>query len=142
MPLAQHLLNCLKDADIVCSRAKNHYDPQGTLNFSETGTETTTAAATALEGFKRAYKDLHPNQARLMYFSVSYSNRSSILGPNMPYSKFLEHSCPIFRSEDTVSFNTRSLCTHCRIVSLYPRFNTLESLLPPSTMADLIGFLH
>ncbi|KAF9460917.1 argonaute-like protein [Collybia nuda] len=56
-------------ADIVCSRAKNHYDPQGTVNFSDTQTESSSAAAVALEGFRRAYKALHPTQAKLMYFS-------------------------------------------------------------------------
>src|SRR4051812_15151848 len=57
------------DADIVCSRAKNHYDPDGSLNLSETGTQVS-AGTTALEAYRREYKPLHANQAKLMYFSV------------------------------------------------------------------------
>lgn len=57
-------------ADIVCSRAKNHYDPRGGLALSETATQDTSqAASTTLENFRRAYKPLHQNQTRLMYFS-------------------------------------------------------------------------
>jgi eukaryotic translation initiation factor 2C len=59
------------DADIVCSRAKNHYDPQGGLALSESATRDTAEAASDLENFKRAYKPLHKNQTTLMYFSVS-----------------------------------------------------------------------
>ncbi|KAG6333722.1 hypothetical protein ID866_5365 [Astraeus odoratus] len=57
-------------ADIVCSRAKNHYDPQGSVNFSDTATHTdTTGADSALEMYKRNFKPLHANMASLMYFS-------------------------------------------------------------------------
>jgi len=56
-------------ADIVCARAKNHYDPQGSLALSESATHDTAQAATDLENFKRAYKPLHQNQTTLMYFS-------------------------------------------------------------------------
>jgi eukaryotic translation initiation factor 2C len=59
------------DADIVCSRAKNHYDPQGNLALSESATHDTAQAASDLELFKKAYKPLHKNQSTLMYFSVS-----------------------------------------------------------------------
>jgi len=54
-------------ADIVCSRAKIHYDPEGNLNLSETGSQVTAASGT-LEAFKREYKKLHTHQSRLMYF--------------------------------------------------------------------------
>jgi len=56
-------------ADIVCSRAKNHFDPQGGFALSESATQDTAQAADSLENFKRAYKPLHPNQSILMYFS-------------------------------------------------------------------------
>lgn len=57
-------------ADIVCSRAKNHYDPQGGLNLSDTATHTdTTGADSALEAYKRNFKPLHSNMSTLMYFS-------------------------------------------------------------------------
>ena len=54
-------------ADIVCSRAKNHYDPEGNLNLSETGTQVSAGTA-QLEAYKREYKKLHDKQSRLMYF--------------------------------------------------------------------------
>ncbi|KAI6105779.1 argonaute-like protein [Pisolithus sp. B1] len=57
-------------ADIVCSRAKNHYDPQGSVNLSDTATHTdTTGAESALEAYKRNFKPLHSNMTTLMYFS-------------------------------------------------------------------------
>lgn len=59
------------DADIVCSRAKDHYDPDGSLNLPETATQTTGTTST-LEAFTRECKELHPNQLKLMYFSVSF----------------------------------------------------------------------
>ncbi|KAG5651697.1 hypothetical protein H0H81_007756 [Sphagnurus paluster] len=58
-------------ADIVCSRAKNHYDPAGNLDLSETGTHTGSEANVILEAFKTAYKPLHENTSRVMYFSAS-----------------------------------------------------------------------
>lgn len=58
------------DADIVCSRAKNHYDPQGTVDFSDSATQADTSQAEgALEAFRRGFKPLHANMAPLMYFS-------------------------------------------------------------------------
>lgn len=60
------------DADIVCSRAKNHYNPQGNLHLSETGTD----ASETLEVFKAGFLPLHTNQSRRMYFSVSLSGLS------------------------------------------------------------------
>jgi len=56
-------------ADIVCSRAKNHYDPQGKLALSDSATHDTSQAATTLEVYKNAYRPLHKNQSTLMYFS-------------------------------------------------------------------------
>lgn len=58
------------DADIVCSRAKNHYDPQGTVDFSDSATQVDDAQATSsLEAFRRGFKPLHQSQSTLMYFS-------------------------------------------------------------------------
>jgi len=51
-------------ADIVCARAKNHYDPQGRLKLSDTATN----AESELEAFKNAYQPLHASQATKMYF--------------------------------------------------------------------------
>ncbi|KAF9247291.1 argonaute-like protein [Melanogaster broomeanus] len=57
-------------ADIVCSRAKNHYDPQGTVDFSDSATQADTAQAEgAIEAYRRGFKPLHANMASLMYFS-------------------------------------------------------------------------
>ncbi|KAJ7180150.1 argonaute-like protein [Mycena crocata] len=58
-------------ADIVCSRAKNHYDPQGTVDFSDSVTQVDDGqAASTLEAFRRGFKPLHQSQSTLMYFSV------------------------------------------------------------------------
>ncbi|KAF7292384.1 Argonaute-like protein [Mycena chlorophos] len=57
-------------ADIVCSRAKNHYDPQGTVDFSDSLTQVDDQqVANSLEAFKRNFKPLHQSQSTLMYFS-------------------------------------------------------------------------
>ncbi|KAJ7879560.1 argonaute-like protein [Mycena olivaceomarginata] len=57
-------------ADIVCSRAKNHYDPQGTLDFSDSATQVDTEqAAKSLEDYKNGFLPLNAAQADLMYFS-------------------------------------------------------------------------
>jgi eukaryotic translation initiation factor 2C len=57
-------------ADIVCSRAKNHYDPQGTVDFSDSATQADTAQAEGtMEAYRRGFKPLHANMAPLMYFS-------------------------------------------------------------------------
>ncbi|KAF9055354.1 argonaute-like protein [Hymenopellis radicata] len=57
-------------ADIVCSRAKNHYDPSGSLHFSESASQADTAQANdSIDAFRRGFRPLHSNQSRLMYFS-------------------------------------------------------------------------
>ncbi|KAF7365497.1 Argonaute-like protein [Mycena venus] len=58
-------------ADIVCSRAKNHYDPEGTLNFSDSATPVDEGQAdiSSLEAFRRGFMPLHKSQSSLMYFS-------------------------------------------------------------------------
>ncbi|KAG6866468.1 hypothetical protein C0991_003986 [Blastosporella zonata] len=59
-------------ADIVCSRAKNHYDPQGTLDFSDSVSQLEgNQAENSLEAFRRGFKPLNAKQQNLMYFSVS-----------------------------------------------------------------------
>ncbi|KAF9559498.1 argonaute-like protein [Agrocybe pediades] len=58
-------------ADIVCSRARNHFDPKGSIGLgSDVGTHTHTSGAdgAVLEAFKAAYKPLHPTQEKRMYF--------------------------------------------------------------------------
>ncbi|TFY78817.1 hypothetical protein EWM64_g5198 [Hericium alpestre] len=56
-------------ADIVCSRAKHHYDPsQGLdLSMSESATNTTEAAQN-LQAFQAAFKPLNPGMRSKMYF--------------------------------------------------------------------------
>ncbi|TFK75842.1 argonaute-like protein [Pluteus cervinus] len=56
-------------ADIVCSRAKNHYSPEGSVVLSETGTRLGSERSTSLDLYKREYRKLHQNQRILMYFS-------------------------------------------------------------------------
>ncbi|KAF8806120.1 argonaute-like protein [Phlegmacium glaucopus] len=55
-------------ADIVCSRAKNHYAPGGSLDMSESMTQTTGQADQQLEAYKKAYMPLNAKQANVMYF--------------------------------------------------------------------------
>jgi len=70
-PLSPHTMTDLytQDADIVCSRAKHHYDPQQGLDLSMTDTATnTTEAANTLERLRQAFKPTHERMKRLMYF--------------------------------------------------------------------------
>ena len=61
--------NAVLDADIVCSRAKNHYSPDAGLDFSEGQTAEGSAEANQLEAYKQNFKPIHPNASLLMYFS-------------------------------------------------------------------------
>jgi eukaryotic translation initiation factor 2C len=58
-------------ADLVCGRAKNHYDPEGTLDFSESATQTVDSgqADATLEAFKTGFKQVHQYHRMRMYFS-------------------------------------------------------------------------
>ena len=58
------------DADIVCSRAKNHYPPGG---FDTDATTQVSQSSDLLEKQKKAYMPLNAKQANLMYFMVSIS---------------------------------------------------------------------
>ncbi|TFK24647.1 eukaryotic translation initiation factor 2C, partial [Coprinopsis marcescibilis] len=57
-------------ADIVCARAKTHYDPTGRHMLSDSATQTSQAAANLLENFKRNFKPLSKYAEMNMYFSV------------------------------------------------------------------------
>ncbi|KAH8113254.1 argonaute-like protein [Phellopilus nigrolimitatus] len=59
-------------ADIVCSRAKNHFNPEATdgFNFSDSATQPDDQQANAtLEMYKKNFKNLHNTTALSMYFS-------------------------------------------------------------------------
>jgi len=57
-------------ADIVCSRAKNHFDPDAGVNLSDSNTQMDDEQVdTSLQNFQRSFKALHPNTALNMYFS-------------------------------------------------------------------------
>ncbi|EIN10450.1 argonaute-like protein [Punctularia strigosozonata HHB-11173 SS5] len=57
-------------ADIVCSRAKNHYAPDSRLDFSEYGdSKQGSTSGDPLEPYKEGFKPLHPAMKKLMYFS-------------------------------------------------------------------------
>jgi eukaryotic translation initiation factor 2C len=63
------LTDFILDADIVCSRAKHHYDPQQGLDLSMSETLTnTTEAVTTLERFRQGFRPAHERMRRLMYF--------------------------------------------------------------------------
>jgi eukaryotic translation initiation factor 2C len=56
-------------ADIVCSRAKHHYDPQQGLDLSMSETlSNTTEAVTTLELFRQGFRPAHERMKKLMYF--------------------------------------------------------------------------
>ncbi|THU91323.1 argonaute-like protein [Dendrothele bispora CBS 962.96] len=57
-------------ADIVCARAKNHFDPLGNLSMSDTATQVSghTGGAPDLQSYKTAYKQVAGNMSRRMYF--------------------------------------------------------------------------
>ena len=59
------------DADIVCARAKNHYDPEGSqMDLSESATRLDSKDANRqLEAFKASFKPLNEKSRRVMYFS-------------------------------------------------------------------------
>ena len=57
------------DADIVCSRAKHHYDPQQGLDLSMSETmSNTTEVGTTLERFRQGFRPAHERMKKLMYF--------------------------------------------------------------------------
>ncbi|KAI0832378.1 argonaute-like protein [Trametes gibbosa] len=57
-------------ADIVCARAKNHYDPDGGMDFEGSGvTLDDTQKTSTLEAFKKGFKPLHKVMQKVMYFS-------------------------------------------------------------------------
>ena len=58
---------CL-DANIVCSRAKNHYDPEDALNLSDEPANGADAQTT-LGDFRNRFQPINPRQATRMYFS-------------------------------------------------------------------------
>lgn len=65
------------DADIVCSRARNHFDPSehwGALDSEDTGSGDASGDKPmfdTLELFQKGFKPVHKNQKTVMYFSVS-----------------------------------------------------------------------
>ncbi|KAI0347251.1 argonaute-like protein [Trametopsis cervina] len=56
-------------ADIVCSRAKNHYSPDANLDFSDTGTAEGSQNERQLQAYQQQFQPLHPNTSFVMYFS-------------------------------------------------------------------------
>jgi eukaryotic translation initiation factor 2C len=62
----------LKDADIVCARAKNHYAPGSNLDLSDTATVASSHAESQLEVYRAGYKQLNAAMANSMYFMVCH----------------------------------------------------------------------
>lgn len=60
-------INLILDADLVCSRAKTHFDPKRYIAFDAS---TAVSGSTTLEAFKDDYMPLHANQQKAMYFAV------------------------------------------------------------------------
>jgi eukaryotic translation initiation factor 2C len=61
------------DADIVCARAKNHFDPQAGVELSEDNTpsdpDRNKESAKTLSYFQKSFKPLAGNAQKRMYFS-------------------------------------------------------------------------
>lgn len=56
------------DADIVCSRAKNHYSPNFNLEYSDDVTNTASESE-QLKQFQDGFQPLHDKMRNFMYFS-------------------------------------------------------------------------
>ncbi|KAI0677581.1 argonaute-like protein [Trametes maxima] len=57
-------------ADIVCARAKNHYDPDGHMDFEGSGvTLDEKQKQSAFDAFKEGFRSLHSSMRKVMYFS-------------------------------------------------------------------------
>jgi len=56
-------------ADIVCSRAKNHFDPAGSLDIDTTGSPGTGGRSPPIEVYKRAFVPINNRIMDTMYFS-------------------------------------------------------------------------
>lgn len=69
MHLQVLLTSTFIDADIVCSRAKNHYDPTARLDLSESGTVENSNAEAQLQVFKDNFNPINERMQRRMYFS-------------------------------------------------------------------------
>jgi len=71
--IPEHILTIFIDADIVCARAKNHFDPQAKIDLSEDNTPSDPSpkkeSAKSLSYFQKAFKPLAGNAQRRMYFS-------------------------------------------------------------------------
>ena len=64
------MLTSPPDADIVCSRAKNHYDPEGGMDFEGSGAPLDQQQQSdALQAFKAGFKPLNASMRKVMYFS-------------------------------------------------------------------------
>ena len=65
-----HLSYPSTDADIVCARAKNHYNPEGNFDLTESGMQLESGdAKSQLEAFRANFMPLNDKTKRVMYFS-------------------------------------------------------------------------
>lgn len=73
-------LTLCTDADIVCSRAKHHYDPEHSRNmqFSESG-ETADTSNTVAQQWLTNFRQTNPVTARNMYCACSSSFDFSVV---------------------------------------------------------------
>lgn len=71
--IPDYILTMPIDADIVCARAKNHFDPQAGVELSEDNTpsdpDKKKESTKTLSYFQKAFKPLAGNAQRRMYFS-------------------------------------------------------------------------
>lgn len=68
-----NIADILSDADIVCARAKNHFDPSLNVDLSDTESQSESgqqrSSAKTLSYYQKAFKPLAATAQRRMYFS-------------------------------------------------------------------------
>lgn len=96
--------NARIDAHIICSTAKTRFDPSGSVQASDAGTQD--GGQADLESYKRAYKPVHQNQSRRMYFMVSRNGHRPGDGANRT-----SHSEVYTNSEAHECASTKGYCT-------------------------------
>jgi hypothetical protein len=74
MPAAElgELLTRILDADIVCERAKNHYDPSVEFSsFDDGGTTTSGGASSTVQRFKDQFQPIHASMRyKMLYVTI------------------------------------------------------------------------
>jgi hypothetical protein len=104
------------DADIVCARAKHHFDPEASgdvdLNFSESGDQQSRAGSdtSGLQRYKDLFKPLHSQAAMRMYCECTsgYVSRLRLMGD--VFSLLIDRCAPMRLPRMCPNVVIRDLC--------------------------------